>query len=592
MIATAVMVAVSAGLDLLGPYLMGRAIDRYIIPRDLPGLAHVVLLLMLVYAAGSLLNWLQSYVMAGAAQRTVRALRGDLFAHLQRLPLPFFDQRPRGDLMSRLTNDVESVNQVLSSSVAQIVSGTLSMVGITIAMLCLNLRLALISLATIAVATLLVNRGIGPRTRENFRRQQATLGKLNAFVEEIVTGQQVVKAYRREAVAIADFDAANRELRQAATRAQTIAGFIGPLMNATNNLSLAVVAGAGGALAVRGLATVGTIAMFINYARQLGRPLNDIANLYNSIQTALAGAERVFATLDEIPEVDAMPAKAQPSIQGDVVFEEVTFSYQSGTPVLKNVSLHARPGQTIALIGPTGAGKTTVINLLTRFYEIGSGRITLDSRDIRDFPKDDLRRQLGIVLQDTVLFAGTVRDNIRYGRLEATDEEIRDAARLANADQFIHRLPNGYETLLTERGSNLSHGQRQLLSIARAILANPRILILDEATSSVDTRTEKHIQEAMQRLMAGRTSFVIAHRLSTIRGADQILVINHGEVVERGTHEELLEREGFYFHLYTSHFETNTDQDLAEGKKEAPRPQETNTIPVSNDSRLALHSGR
>ena len=570
LVAAALMVTATVCLDLLGPFLMGRAIDRHLIPGDLPGLKRIVLVMLAVYVSSSLLNGLQQYVMAGAAQRTVRALRANLFAQLQRLPLPFFDQRARGDLMSRLTNDVENVSQVLSGSVSQIVSGTLSMVGITVAMLLLNPRLALFSLTTVATMSLIINRGIGRRTRENFRRQQAALGRLNGFVEETISGQQVVKAYHREEAAIADFDAANRELRQAATRAQTVAGFVGPLMNATNNLGLAVVAGVGGVLAVRGITSVGTIAMFINYARQFGRPLNDIANLYNAIQTALAGAERVFEILDEAPEVDAEHVAPLPPIRGEVVFEDVTFSYQPGTPVLKRVSLHAQPGQTVALIGPTGAGKTTIINLLTRFYEIDSGRITLDGRDIRDFPKEDLRRQLGIVLQDTILFAGTVRENIRYGRLEATDEEVRAAARLANADAFIHRLPDGYDTLLLEGGSNLSHGQRQLLSIARAILADPRILILDEATSSVDTRTEKHLQEAMQRLMAGRTSFVIAHRLSTIREADQILVLHHGEIIERGTHEELLSRKGFYYHLYTSHFETNTDQDLAEGAREAP----------------------
>jgi ATP-binding cassette subfamily B protein len=338
-------------------------------------------------------------------------------------------------------------------------------------------------------------------------------------------------------------------LRAAATRAQIYAGFIGPLMNCVNNLGLAIVACVGGVLAVRGMATVGTIAGFITYTRQFGRPLSEIANLYNSILAAIAGAERVFEVIDEQPELDTSDATASAQLRGEVVFDEVSFSYTPGVPVLKRISLHARPGEVVALVGPTGAGKTTIVNLLTRFYEIDSGQITVDGRDLRDFPRAELRRQLGIVLQDTFLFAGTVRENILYGRSDANQAEVEAAAHLANADLFIHRLPQGYETLLSERGGNLSQGQRQLLAIARAILADPRILILDEATSSVDTRTERHIQEGMLRLMEGRTSFVIAHRLSTIREADQILVMDGGEIIERGTHAELLAQGGFYSRL-------------------------------------------
>jgi ATP-binding cassette subfamily B protein len=555
LIVTAVMVVITSALNVVGPYLLGLAIDDYVLTGDLTGLARLCLLMLATYALSSLLTWLQAYVMAGAAQRTVRDLRADLFGRLQGLPLRFFDTRPHGDLMSRLTNDVENVNQVLSDGIVQIVSGVLGMVGVAALMLAINAPLALVSILSISVMSLVVNRFLAPRLRSGFRDQQAALGTLNGLIEETITGQRVVKAYHREVVVMEQFGAANRELRRSATRAQVVAGFIGPMMNFVGNLGLAVVAGVGGWMAVQGLATVGTIASFITFSRQFGRPLNELATLYGAIQSAVAGAERVFAVIDEPSEVDAPDAAPAQAIRGEVVFEDVSFGYVPEVPVLKGVSLRAAPGQTIALVGPTGAGKTTVVNLLTRFYEVDAGRITIDGRDIRELRKEDLRRQLGIVLQDTFLFSATVLDNIRYGRPDATEEEVLEAARLANADQFIHRLPEGYHTPLSERGGNLSQGQRQLLAIARAILADPKILILDEATSSVDTRTEQHIQEAMLRLMAGRTSFVIAHRLSTIREADQILVVNGGEIVERGTHAELLDAGGFYARLYAGQFE-------------------------------------
>lgn len=547
--ATAVMVLFSVGATVTAPYLMKRAIDSYIQKHDLVGLAGISLLLLAVYAVSSSLTWLQSYCMAGASQRTVREIRADLFQRLQTYPLRFFDQRSHGDIMSRLTNDMENVNMVLSDSVTQIVSGVLSMVGVAAAMFLINVPLAFVSLATVGGTALLLNRWVAKRTREGFQRRQSTLGTLNGLIEETVSGQRVVKAYHREEAVLREFEVANQELRRSAARAEMYAGFVGPLMNSVNNSGLAIVAAVGGAMAATGAATVGTIAGFITYTRQFGRPLNEIANLYNTIQAAMAGAERVFEIMDEPAEVDADKGASYEAIRGDVVLDDVVFGYDPDQPVLKHVSLQAKAGDIVALVGPTGAGKTTIVNLMSRFYEVDQGRILIDGRDIRSIRMDDLRRQLGVVLQDSFLFAGSVRENIRYGRLEASDEEVAEAAGLANADLFIHRLPRGYDTQLSERAGNLSHGQRQLLAIARAILADPRILILDEATSSVDTRTEQHIQEAMRRLMEGRTSFVIAHRLSTIRNADQIVVINEGEIVERGTHRELLAQRGLYWSL-------------------------------------------
>jgi len=561
LILTAIMVVGTVCLDLIGPFLLGRVIDGHIITRNLSGLSQILMLMLLVYLSSGALYLLQSYVMAGAAQRTMRDLRADLFSRLLHMPLNFFDRRSHGELMSRLTSDVENINQVLSNCVAQIVSGSLSTVGVAIAMFYINPRLAAVSVVTISLLTILCNRWLAAKTRVRFRAQQAALGRLYGFMEETIGVQKVVKAYGQEKAFTTQFDVVNEDFRHAGIRAQSYSGLTGPMMNTIHNTAYAIVAGVGGYMAVFGMTTVGVIAMFISYTRQFGRPMNEIAILYNMLQSAMAGAERVFEIIDETPEVDAHHVDLVQKIQGDVLFDCVSFSYQKNVPVLKEVTLHARPGQTIALIGPTGAGKTTIVNLLTRFYETDSGSIQIDGRDIRDIPKVELRQQLGIVLQDTFLFSGTVKENIRYGRLDAADEEIVEAARLSNADTFIHLLPNGYDTLLTERGSNLSHGQRQMLAIARAILADPAILILDEATSSVDTRTERHIQEAMHRLMEGRTSFVIAHRLSTIRGADKILVINHGKVEERGTHAELLAKKGFYWKMSAGHQEESPKQE-------------------------------
>ena len=554
LVAVTVLVAAGTLLNLLGPYLMGKAIDVFIAQNDLPGLGRLVLWMIIVYLAASGMTYLYTYIMASVAQSTVRALRADLFERLQSLPLRYFDSHPHGELMSRLTNDIENISNVLNESFNQLISSLLSILGVAVVMFVINVQLAIISLVILPLMAL-ISRWVAKRTRIGFRSQQEQLGTINGMIEETITGQRVVKAYGQESVQISKFDGLNAKLRKASTRAQIFGGLMGPLSNFVNNTGLAIVAGAGGWMAVIGTASVGTIAAFVSYAREFTMPINQMANLYNTIQTAIAGAERVFEVIDERSEIEDIPA-ALPlePIQGKVVFDAVCFGYKKDVPVLKNVSLHAKRGDTIALVGPTGAGKTTIVNLLTRFYDIGSGSIRIDGIDIRQVRKDDLRHALGIVLQDTFLFADTVMENIRYGRLEASDDEVIAAAKIANADQFIHRLPQSYQTPLSERGSNLSLGQRQLLSIARAILANPSILILDEATSSVDTRTEKNIQEAMLRLMEGRTSFVIAHRLSTIQGADAILVINNGEIIERGTHKYLLDQKGFYHHMYVSQF--------------------------------------
>ncbi len=549
-----VLVAINSLLGVLGPYLMGRAIDTYIDKADLPGLWHILSIMAGVYLINSVGTWLQEYLAAGVSQRAVRDMREDLFTRLQTLSLRFFDQHPHGDLMSRLTNDVDNVSNVLSQGATSFIRSVLSLIFVAIMMFVVNVGLALVSLVTLPMIAL-VTRWLSERTREGFRDQQAGLGILNGLIEETITGQRVVQAYGREERAIRDFDQDNQTLREASIRAQIFGGLGGPLINFINNLGRTIVVAAGGWMAVEQIATVGTIAAFISYVGQFSFPLNQLAQLYNSIQSALAGAERVFQTMDEAPDLPDMPgAKALQRLRGEVEFDNVSFGYEPGVPVLKQVSLSAQPGQTVALVGPTGAGKTTIINVLSRFYDVDQGAIKVDGMDIRQVRKDDLRLKLGIVLQDNFLFADTLMTNIRYGRLDATDDEVIEASRLANADLFIHRLPHGYRTILTERGSNLSQGQRQLVAIARAILADPDILILDEATSSVDTRTERHVQEALLRLMQGRTSFVIAHRLSTIRNADQLLVINHGEIVERGTHETLLNAGGFYHHLYHSQF--------------------------------------
>ncbi|HOB08032.1 MAG: ABC transporter ATP-binding protein [Limnochordia bacterium] len=549
-----VLVLSTALFAIIGPYLVVIAIDHYILPGNLRGLAFLTAGMIALYAVNALFHWLQASLMVELAQTTVGRIRRELFAKIQTLPLKFFDTSERGDLMSRLTNDVDNISQILTSSVTQVFNSLITLVGVLAMMLYLSPLLTLANLAVIPVMLLIVGK-VASMSRNFFMQQQTALGELNGFIEETISGQKVVKVFTKEQTMLERFSTLNNNYRRSGIKAQILSGFIPPFMNILNNLNFAVIASLGGWLIVRGLSTIGVIGGFLNYSRQFTGPVMQLSNLFNMIQAAIAGAERVFEVLDQEPEPeDAPDAKAPDRIDGEVQFEDVSFAYEKERPVLHGISLEAKPGQVIALVGPTGAGKTTIINLLTRFYDIDQGRITIDGLDIRQIKRDRLRSLLGVVLQDTYLFSASVKENIRYGRLDATDAEVEQAAKLANAHSFIIRLPNGYDTILSEDGSNLSQGQRQLLAIARAILADPAILILDEATSSVDTRTEQQIQSAMLELMKGRTSFVIAHRLSTIRNADLIVVIDQGRIVEQGKHQELLERKGFYYNLYMSQF--------------------------------------
>lgn len=552
-----------SGLGLLGPWLIGRAVDAMAEKAgvDFPLLYTVILALSAAYAAGAGLSWLQEWWIAGVAQRIVMIIRRSLFDKLQRLPLALFDSRTHGELMSRLSNDVDNVSAMLSSSTTQLFSSVLMVTGSLGMMIYLSPVMTLAALVT-APLTLLFSSLVARRARVRFKAQQANLAELNGHVEEILSGQMVVKAFGQEAHVVEQFDAVNEKLRDSGMKAQILSGMMMPMLNVITNIGFVVIATAGGYLAVAGTVTVGVIASFINYSRQFTRPLNDIANLYSSIQSAQASAERIFELMDETPEpADAPDAEPLTDPEGRVEFEAVSFGYKPDVPVLRDISLHAAKGRTVALVGPTGAGKTTVVNLLVRFYDPTSGRILFDGRDMKHWTRGSLRASFGMVLQDTHLFSGAVRENIRYGRLGATDAEVEAAARVVGADAFIRRLPMGYDTELGENGGGFSQGQRQLLSIARAILAEPAVLILDEATSSVDTRTEMALQQAMIRLRQGRTSFIIAHRLSTIRDADEILVIDQGRIIERGTHAELMAAQGFYYNLYSGQFAMAESED-------------------------------
>lgn len=555
----AVCTAASAGLTLAAPYLLGKALDDYIIPGRYEGLLELCMLMLVLYALGSLTGWLQAYALADVSQRTVWSLRNHLFAHLQKLPISFFTSRNQGELMSRTTNDIDNVTNTLNTSLVQLISSVIMLVGSFVMMVSLNIWLTLVALVIIPLIVF-VSKRIAGVTKSQFKGQQQELGALNGFIEETISGHKIVALFHQEERASAEFGAANERLRKAGTKAQIYSGMMGPFMNLLGHISYLLIAAAGALLALQDLATVGVIISFLAYSKQFSGPLNELANQYNMIQAGVAGAERVFEMMDVPSEYDDIGKGGQAgplrpaSVEGRVEFRNVHFQYTNGKETLKDITFTAEPGQTVALVGPTGAGKTTIIQLLGRFYDPSEGEILLDGIDLRDLDKNDLRSRLGIVLQDAHLFAGTIRENIRYGRLDAADAEVEEAAVQANAHLFISALADGYDTVLTAEGGNVSHGQRQLITIARAILSQPSILILDEATSSVDTLAELHIQEALKVVLRGRTSFVIAHRLSTIRSADIILVIKDGQIAERGSHEQLLEQGGLYAELYGKQF--------------------------------------
>ncbi len=549
------MVVASSALGLLGPFLIGWGIDKYFATDSTDGFLWLLLGLAAVYLFHSLSLWFQSYWMIGIAQKTVYTMRKQLFNHFHKLSIDFFNKRQHGELMSRVTNDIENVSATLNSSVIQIFSSVLTLVGTLAVMIWLSPLLTLVTM--IIVPLMFVGmKWITSRTGRLYKEQQRRLGEMNGYIEETISGQKIIKSFSQEPKVIEEFRVKNQQLKESGYWAQTFTGFIPKLMNMLNNLSFTIVAGVGGFFALKGYVTIGTIVIFSEYSRQFTRPLNDLSNQFNTLLSAVAGADRVFDIIDTEEEaVDEKGAEPLPNILGKVEFKDVSFSYEKGGDTVSDLNFIAEPGQTVALVGPTGAGKSTIINLVSRFYEPDQGMILIDGHDSKKITRESLRKQMGFVLQDSFLFQGSIRENIRYGKLDATDEEVEKAAKAANAHTFIQRLPEGYETELNQDDAGISQGQKQLLSIARAILADPSILILDEATSSIDTITELKIQEALQHLLKGRTSFIIAHRLNTIKSADRIIVIESGQIIEKGKHDELLAQKGFYYELYTSQLE-------------------------------------
>lgn len=597
MLMIALLVTVSASASILGTYLLKPVINNYIIPGDIPGLVKMLILMGILYLCGALSCYAYNQMMVHISQQVVSEICSDLFVHTQRLPLTYFDAHTHGELMSRFTNDVDTISEALNSSFAMMIQSFITITGTLAMLLILSLKLSLIVMVFLALMILFI-RFNGRRSKKYFVRQQKYLGSINGFVEEMVAGQKVEKVFNHEAQDYEEFCRRNEAFRAAATKALTYSGMTVPTIVSLSYINYALSACVGGLFALAGLTDLGTLASYLVYVRQSAMPMNQFTQQINFLLAALSGAERIFDMMNEGQESDEgsvtlcnvavdgngemkecagftqdfawkVPAgvtvftDADNSgqafrlvpLKGDVRFNQVVFGYTPEKTILNGISLYAKPGQKIAFVGSTGAGKTTIINLVNRFYEINSGSITYDGIDIRDIKKDDLRRSLSMVIQDTHLFTGTIADNIRYGRLDATDGDVVNAAKVANAHSFIRRLPQGYDTVLHSDGSNLSQGQRQLLAIARAAISRPPVLILDEATSSIDTRTEKLIEKGMDALMDGRTVFVIAHRLSTVRNSKAIMVLEKGEIIERGNHDELLEQKGRYYQLYTGQFE-------------------------------------
>ena len=582
LVLVAVCLIVSSVASVATSYMLKPLLNNYIIPGDFPGLFKMLLLMGGLFALSSLCSYAYARIMVHVAQHTVAALRQDLFDRLQELPIRYYDRHQSGDLMSRFTNDIDTVSEMLNSSFASIISNVLTFVGTVVMMLVLNPWLTLITFLFLGLMAVVV-KTVGGRSRTSFQRQQAALGAMNGYIEEMIEGQKVIKVFNHEDEAITRFTGLNNGYRDAATAAQAYAGMMMPAMGNLSKINYAVTCCVGGLLAIGGVFDVGSLGAYLLYVKQVSQPVGQISQQINTLLAAAAGAERIFTVMEEQPEVDEgktiivrvekngdtltetaertghwawkKPDGTLVELRGDVRFDHVSFSYDGEKTVLNDVSLFAKPGQKIAFVGSTGAGKTTITNLINRFYDVQQGTITYDGIDVKDIAKDSLRRSLGIVLQDTHLFTGTVADNIRYGKLDATDEEVRAAAKLANADAFIRHLPQGYDTVITGDGGSLSQGERQLLAIARAAVSDPPVLILDEATSSIDTRTETLIERGMDSLMEGRTVFVIAHRLSTVRNSRAILVLEQGRVIERGDHAELLAQHGKYYQLYTGQAE-------------------------------------
>ena len=549
------LIIISIISSLLGSYMLRPIINDYIIPGDFTGLVRILIILAGIYLAGVAATYIQYRLLNKIGQRTVNRMRTDLFKKMERLPIKYFDTHQHGDVMSRYTNDIDQISNALTDSLSDMLSSALMVVGIFCLMIYISPILTLVTLITIPLmfisATMIVKK-----SRKYFKAQQETLGEVNGYIEEMISGQKVVKVFGHEKKVEADFDVLNKNLKDKSEKAQFYSGLMMPVMQNLNTLNYVIITIVGALLAIFRGFDVGGLAAFLQYSRQFGRPINELASLYNSIQAAIAGAERIFQVMDEEPErEDEAHTITLENVKGDVEMKDVYFGYKPEKLILKGVSFHAKPGTKIALVGETGAGKTTILNMLPRFFDIKSGEITIDNHSIQNIKRESLRQSMAIVLQDTHLFTGTVRENIRFGRLDATDEEVVEAAKLTAAHSFIKRLPQGYDTLLENDGSNLSQGQRQLLNIARAAVADPPILLLDEATSNIDTRSELLIQKGLDKLMEGRTSLIIAHRLSTVRNADNILVLEHGQIIEHGSHQELLEQKGKYYSLYQEQFE-------------------------------------